>query len=97
LDDFALIHSFNAAKDLSKKIEESQGYVDIHCSCFTPSSFRLIIDDLYNLGYIKLKEEYVHQTVGHEFFVTLSFNGSGIKNSRLELLKKIKNELQIKN
>lgn len=60
--------------------------------CFTPSSFRLLIHDLYDLGLSPFKECVFFPTVGCEFFVTLGRKGNGMHVDRLSLLKKIKAE-----
>jgi SAM-dependent methyltransferase len=46
-------------------------YLDAHCWVFTPSSFRLIIEDLRALGFHEFDVESVSQTQGCEFFVHL--------------------------
>ena len=68
-------------------------YIDVHAWCFVPHSFRLIIHDLYCLGLIRLQEVEWFATEGCEFFITLSRQGTGIDNSRLEILETIENEL----
>lgn len=78
-----------AAMNLALKQDK---YIDVHSWVFTPSSFRLIIADLNFLGLINLKEDVFFETVGHEFYMTLSFKGEGLKKSRLEMLENIKYE-----
>ncbi|MDC0833318.1 methyltransferase domain-containing protein [Geitlerinema sp. CS-897] len=73
--------------------QNSQDYIDVHAWCFTPHSFRLIIQDLYSLGFIKLKEFSFLPTSGFEFYVTLSRNGRGLSCDRLTVLEKIQWEL----
>jgi predicted SAM-dependent methyltransferase len=82
-DALAKIESFRNAND----------YVDFHAWCFTPSSFRLLIQDLNLLGYISLKEITFFPTAGHEFFVTLSKGGKGSGLDRITLLNQARNEL----
>ena len=60
-------------------------YVDVHAWVFTPSSFRLAIGDLYAMGLIQLREARFHDTVGCEFFVQLSLQGSGPGLTRIAL------------
>ncbi|MBU3020291.1 hypothetical protein [Aestuariibacter sp. A3R04] len=67
-------------------------YVDRHRWCFTPTSFRLLIEDLYQLGFIELREIDFQHTVGCEFFMTLGFNGEGFNTPRLDALKAIEKE-----
>ena len=73
---------------------EGKEYMDIHCWCFVPHSFRLIIHDLYNLGFIQLKEVDFSLTEGCEFFITLGRKGSGIGVSRMEMLRTIESEIR---
>jgi len=67
--------------------------MDLHSWCFTPNSFRLIINDLNLLGLISFKEIDFFPTEGCEFFVTLGKDGKGIETPRLELLKMIEDEM----
>ncbi len=50
---------------------EPRPYEDVHCWTFTPSHFRLLMEDLRFLGYIKLHIEKIYDTNGGEFFVHL--------------------------
>ncbi|PYS98670.1 MAG: hypothetical protein DMF63_14870 [Acidobacteria bacterium] len=67
-------------------------YVDCHAWTFTPHSFRLMMQDLYDLGLIKMREVGFFPSDGCEFFVALSRNGKGTGLSRLELLQEVKRE-----
>ncbi|MCG6204612.1 hypothetical protein LPW26_08195 [Rhodopseudomonas sp. HC1] len=60
-------------------------FLDLHSWCFTPSSFRLMLGDLHDLGLTKLREAAFVETIGGEFFVALSRSGQGHKMSRLEM------------
>ena len=44
---------------------------ELHCWRFTPASFRLVVDDLADLGLTTLGVVAEHDTVGCEFFTTL--------------------------
>ena len=55
-------------------------YQDIHRWRFVPASFRLLIHDLRVLGFHSLGVVGEHDTMGHEFFVTL---GKGVRPMRL--------------
>jgi SAM-dependent methyltransferase len=55
----------------------SGAYIDIHAWVFTPSSFRLLIEDLNALGFIGLREARFEAGGEHEFFIQLSLNGQG--------------------
>ncbi|MGQ0723533.1 MAG: methyltransferase domain-containing protein [Candidatus Eiseniibacteriota bacterium] len=64
-------------------------FVDVHIWRFTPSSFRLVIEDLRALGEIRLREADFSDTVEHEFYVSLRTTGSGPRLTRLQLLARI--------
>jgi hypothetical protein len=88
-------YSFHSTPEESKKMIEAAGsgeYVDCHCWCFTPSSFRLLINDLNSLGFIELKEVAFSPTEGCEFYISLSKCGELPKLDRLDYLKKINEE-----
>jgi predicted SAM-dependent methyltransferase len=72
---------------------ENKEYADCHNWCFTPHSFRLMIDDLNKFGLIKMKEIDFFPSAGCEFHIVLGRNGKGSNLSRLEMLKTIKLEL----
>ena len=67
-------------------------YIDVHQWCFTPSSFRLLIDDLHRMGLIRLREVEFLGTDGFEFFVWLGRSGTGSGFGRAELLNRIEKE-----
>jgi hypothetical protein len=74
-------------QDAREIFEEASGnavFHDIHAWQFTPSSFRLVANDLYETGYLALREHKVLEGSG-EFFVTLSRSGSGPAFNRLQL------------
>jgi hypothetical protein len=79
------VHPKGDALESMRKIRDEQVYVDLHAWTFTPNSFRLIMNDLYELGFITLREECFFETEGHEFYVTLSRTGKGPGCSRIEL------------
>lgn len=62
-------------------------YVDVHAWVFSPSSFRLLIEDLHQLGLITLRERSYSPTIGFEFFIQLSCDGQGPDASRVELAR----------
>ena len=72
------IGSFRAA-------QREQAYVDVHVWRFVPSSFRLIVRDLHEIGEVGLKERTFHDSVGNEFYLTLSKTGGGCPVGRLAL------------
>jgi predicted SAM-dependent methyltransferase len=59
------------ARELEKSFT-SPDYIDLHGWVFTPSSFRLALHDLNQLGYLALDEQSFTPTIGGEFFVTLA-------------------------
>lgn len=91
---YKLIHSFENALQGMKSVLNEKVYLDVHAWCFVPSSFRLIIQDLYNLGLISFQEIEFFPTVGCEFYITLSKMGKGINKSRLEMLDMIESEIK---
>jgi hypothetical protein len=56
---------------------------------FHTYSFRLILDDLYCLGFTPFREISFLPTKGCEFFVTVGRKGQGIGLERIEALKEI--------
>jgi SAM-dependent methyltransferase len=69
---FAGVPSSGYASATSKNDE----YVDCHAWVFTPSSFRLAMQDLCSAGVLGLKEELFYPSFGCEFFVVMSRNPS---------------------
>lgn len=65
----------------------SDQYMDIHNWRFTPSSFRLIIADLYALGLVDLVELCHFDTEGFEFHVTLGKGQPRASINRLDLAR----------
>ena len=92
--DYEFVHTLEDAVQSMEIAGRNKGYLDVHSWCFTPSSFRLLIDDLRSLGLIKFSECRMYHTTGCEFFVQLDFSDSGPKFSRMELLQEIDRELR---
>lgn len=92
---FELVNSQNSVIELMQKYSSKEEYSDYHAWCFTPHSFRLIINDLNLLGLISLKEISFASTRGCEFYITLGQNGMGPNLSRIDLLKEIRAELRV--
>lgn len=82
---YRLIHTAEQARAAMRLAREGQ-YVDVHAWCFTPAGFRLLIEDLHRLGYIKLREMAFFGAAGHEFYVTLGRRGNGPPVARERLL-----------
>ena len=68
-------------------------YHDLHNWVFVPHSFRVLVNDLYALGYTRLREVAFHPTEGYEFYVALGRHGAGPQMSRLEMLEAMDAEL----
>lgn len=94
-EEFSLSHSMQDAYFQMQLVIEKNQYLDLHAWDFTPTSFRLLIQDLNDLGFISLKEVAFYPTAGCEFFITLGKNGKGFHPNRLETLKTIKAELSL--
>ena len=93
---YNFIHDLNDAQHYIAKVAEEKKYVDVHSWVFVPNSFRLIIQDLYRLGFIKFKEVVFFPTDGCEFYITLGRNGKNLKKSRIEMLEVIQSEISSK-
>jgi SAM-dependent methyltransferase len=70
-------------------------YIDTHNWVMTPHHLRLLLFDLYELGFIGLREKTFHDTLGHEFFITLSVDGAGPGLTREELVVRSARELML--
>lgn len=68
---------------------QAAGYTDVHVWRFVPSSFRLIANDLFEAGEIRLRERDFHGSVGNEFYMTLSRTAGGPGVDRLTLAKRV--------
>jgi len=93
--EFKLVHSLEQAKQTIRDVGERGSYLDVHEWCFTPTSFRLMMRDLFELGFIQLKELVFHPTQGSEFYITLSRHGHLPEGTRLELLAQILREQSV--
>jgi 2-polyprenyl-3-methyl-5-hydroxy-6-metoxy-1,4-benzoquinol methylase len=58
--EFEFVHSLEQAKQAIRDVGERGSYLDVHEWCFTPTSFRLMMRDLFELGFIPLKELAFH-------------------------------------
>jgi SAM-dependent methyltransferase len=79
-----------SAMQLATDTEESGIYRDVHVWRFVPSSFELIMNDLYEVGETTLR--IASMDVAGEFLVALSRQGCGPSRSRLDLLEAIVEE-----
>jgi predicted SAM-dependent methyltransferase len=92
---FKLVHSLEEAKQAVRVVSERGSYLDLHEWCFTPTSFRLMMRDLFELGLIQLKELAFHPSQGSEFYIALSRSGALPPGTRLELLEQILREQSV--
>jgi SAM-dependent methyltransferase len=93
--DFGLVHTTEDAVAALRAPPEQLARRDIHHWVFTPSSFRLLVQDLHTLGLSPFLEVDFAGTDGYEFFVTLGRKGRGTGQSRLALLRSIEHEARI--
>ena len=95
-----LSSNFSEAESAYIRSMNSNEYIDIHCSRFTPLSFQLIVSDLFRLRLIAFDVIQFYETEGCEFYITLAktdFNSQGANNKdRLSELKKIRAEINDK-
>jgi SAM-dependent methyltransferase len=87
-------HDLAMAFNFYYAMQSASSYVDSHAWRFTPASFRLIVDDLWVIGEIALREHGFYNSDIHEFYITLSFRGRGCPLDRVTLAKMIVAEHQ---
>jgi SAM-dependent methyltransferase len=91
-DPLAYEFNLDQAQSWFTTAQHSEEYVDIHAWRFTPSSFRLILHDLHQIGAIALREDKFHDTIAFEFFLSLRRTAPGCPLDRLTLAKNIAEE-----
>ena len=91
-EEYSFPNSSDTVLQYLDQAAQHNGYEDCHAWCFTPHSFRLLMNDLYDLGLIRMREVGFFPSEGCEFFVALSRNGKGSGRSRLELLREVDKE-----
>ncbi|HSW06893.1 hypothetical protein, partial [Aquabacterium sp.] len=82
------------AKAIYDQVRHSDDFHDIHAWQFTPSSFRLIVNDLHEIGSFGLREQRFVEN-GGEFVIALSRDGAGPAVSRLALAQQVMAELRV--
>jgi SAM-dependent methyltransferase len=82
-------HDLTTAYDFLHAMQSSSEYVDSHAWRFTPSSFRLIVNDLWVIGEIALREHAFDNSDIHEFYIAMSRDGRGCPFDRVTLAKMI--------
>ncbi len=80
-------HDLALARCAFEQAISSTTYVDAHVWRFTPSSFRLIINDLNQSGHLGLREQFFSESDFLEFYVSLSQRGPGCPFDRLTLAR----------
>jgi predicted SAM-dependent methyltransferase len=83
---YSMVNELDVVKQHRQRAAAQDSYIDMHNWIFTPHHLRLLLFDLEALGYIGLREETFHPTVGHEFFINLSPSGGGPGLTREELV-----------
>lgn len=93
-DPLAFCKPLTDAKNFFEHVRDSEVYIDIHSWQFTPSSFRLIINDLAEMGCLQLREASFHDGLGGEFVLSLATTGAGPRLPRLTLAQNVIEELR---
>src|SRR6266567_833798 len=93
--EFEFVHSLEQAKQAIRDVGERGSYLNVHEWCFTPTSFRLMMRDLFELGFIQLKELAFHPSQGSEFYIALSRAGVLPPGTRLDLLLEVLREQSV--
>ena len=79
--------SLGAAAEAYDFAQRAPMYRDVHVWRFVPSSFRLILNDLHAIAQIRLREDRFYNSIGNEFYVSLSASATGCPTDRLTLAK----------
>lgn len=69
--EFSLAHDFLEVANIFNSYGTNDDYLDAHAWRFTPSSFRLILHDIRQLGLVGLSEVGFYDTAGCEFIIFL--------------------------
>jgi predicted SAM-dependent methyltransferase len=87
--------TLDKALEVFNKQKQANEFIDIHGWQFSPASFRLIMLDLYLMGFVKIKESQFVDTIGHEFYICFTRNSSSTLPSRESLAEMILDENNI--
>jgi SAM-dependent methyltransferase len=87
-------HDLDFARYGFEQALSSSAYVDAHAWRFTPSSFRLILNDLHACRHLGLREAFFAESDTLEFYVSLSRRGPGCPFDRLTLARMVLVEQQ---
>ena len=74
------------------RVAANTAYHDVHVWAFTPNHFRMIIEILFGLGLIQLRETAFSPTSGCEFYIFLAPDGKGPMLPVADLAKKAQKE-----
>ena len=88
-----LVNDLAFARSVWERSLHDTAYFDFHAWVFTPSSFRLILSDLHELGATDLRESDFQLTDEIEFLCVLRKNSPGKAPSRSQLACAIRTEL----
>lgn len=87
-----LIHPIPEARRQYDAARASETYIDTHAWMFTPSSFRLLVNDIHEMGETGLREAEFSLPVPPktypEFYISLSRSGHGSGMSRTDLMRR---------
>jgi predicted SAM-dependent methyltransferase len=86
------IHTVEQCKSVLEKGLSTDEYLDAHEWVFTPSSFLLLVQELSAYHLTELNIDQFHDTIGFEFFATLSRTALPREEDKLALLKKVRHE-----
>lgn len=92
--DLRSAHSLEFAKFVYNRALTTTDYHDFHAWVFTPTSFRLLVSDLYAIGAIDLGEVSFQTTNAFEFITVLDTSKSVPRISRDIMLQQIRQELR---
>lgn len=90
--EYQFVHTVDEAID-GMAAAKAGAFLDTHAWCFTPTSFRLLVHDLYLLGLISVREIEFQLSGGGEFYMTLGRQGQGCPLQRMDMVKAIQTEL----
>ena len=93
--DLEFVHTISVACQNYQLARATDAYIDVHTWRFTPSSFRLLLGDLRNLGLTSWAIKKSFDTEGCEFFVSLTKvpHVTALEEThRMELLKSVRED-----
>ena len=94
---YSFVHGLVDAQAAMNAIRREKCHLDLHAWVFIPNSFRLLLHDLFILGYTQLIVHELVDTIGHEFYVFLRKSEQIAPLNRLEVLQQIESDLYTEN